>query len=147
MLASAWWLSGTDDRLGANLPRARVLAPAGAVVLLFLLLNIEIADFYATGPEIMFRFGASIQQDLTYTIGWLVFGLALLACGIVMHSRPARIASLALLTVTTFKCFLYDLSSLEGLYRVGSFVGLAVALALVALAIQRFVLTAPGHDS
>ena len=57
------------------LPRASSLLPAGAVILLFLLLNIEIADFYATGPEITFRFGVTLAQDLTYTIGWLVFGL------------------------------------------------------------------------
>jgi len=47
--------------------------------LLFFLLNIEIADFYATGPEITFRFGAGVSQDLTYTIGWLFFGMLLLA--------------------------------------------------------------------
>jgi uncharacterized membrane protein len=42
--------------------------------------------------------------------------------------------------VTTFKCFLYDLSSLEGLARIGSFVGLAISLALVSVALQKFVL-------
>ncbi len=46
-----------------------------ACILLFLLLNIEIADFYCDGPEITFRFGVTLAQDLTYTIGWLVFGL------------------------------------------------------------------------
>ena len=115
-------------------------------ILLFLLLNIEIADFYATGPEIMFRFGSGIAQDLTYTIGWLLFGLATLACGILLHNRAARIASVVLITVTTLKCFLYDLSSLGGLYRVGAFVGLALSLTLVSLALQKFVLTS-GKES
>ena len=46
-----------------------------------------------------------------------------------------------LIAVTTFKAFLYDLSSLEGLYRVASFVGLAISLALVSLALQKYVLT------
>jgi uncharacterized membrane protein len=41
------------------------------------------------------------------------------------------------------KCFLYDLSSLGGLYRVASFVGLALSLALVSLALQKFVLSKP----
>ena len=61
----------------------------------------------------MFRFGVTIAQDLTYTIGWLVFGLGMLAAGILLRSRPARIASVAMIAVTTFKCFLYDLGSLE----------------------------------
>jgi uncharacterized membrane protein len=146
MFVAAWWLSRTDDEVHERLPRPHHVLPAAGGILLFLLLNIEIADFYATGPEIMFRFGAGIAQDLTYTIGWLVFGLATLACGIVLHNRPARIASVVLITVTTLKCFLYDLSSLGGLYRVGAFVGLALSLTLVSLALQKFVLT-PGKET
>lgn len=123
--------------------RARRLAGpfAGAgTVLLFLLLNIEIADYYAAGPTIIFNFSANLAQDLTYTIGWALFSLALLAAGIMLHNRPCRIASIALLTTTVAKCFLHDLGRLGGLYRVGSFVGLAVSLALVAIVLQKFVL-------
>ena len=88
----------------------------------------------------MFRFGATVAQDLTYTIGWLVFGMGLLAAGITLGNRSARVAAVTLIAVTTFKCFLYDLSSLEGLARVASFVGLAISLALVSVALQKFVL-------
>jgi uncharacterized membrane protein len=143
MGAAAWWLSDTSDRVVDGLPRVSRVLPAAVVILLFMLLNIEIADFYSTGPQIAFRFGATVSQDLTYTIGWLGFGMLLLAVGISVHNRPARIAAVALVAVTTFKCFLYDLASLEGLYRVASFVGLAVALALVSLALQKFVLARP----
>ena len=111
-----------------------------AGLLLFLLLNIEIADAFATGPTVVFRLGAGLAQDLTYTLGWLVFGLGLLAVGIFSRSHAARVAALGLITVTVVKGFLYDLSSLGGLYRVGSFVGLAVSLALVSIALQKYVL-------
>jgi hypothetical protein len=147
MLVAAWWLAKTDDSVREGLPRVSHLLPVGAVILLFLLLNIEIADFYATGPEITFRFGAAVSQDLTYTIGWLLFGLFLLTAGIYMHARPARVAAVVMIAVTTFKCFLYDLGSLGGLYRVGSLVGLAVSLALVALALQKFVLVKPSREA
>ena len=123
------------------------MLPALATVLLFLLLNIEIADYYATGPAITFRFGVSVSQDLTYTIGWLAFGMTLLGAGIYLHNRPARIAAVGLIAVTAFKCFLYDLASLGGLYRVASFVGLAIALALVSLVLQKYVLAKPGGTS
>jgi uncharacterized membrane protein len=115
---------------------------AAGVLLLFLLLNIEIADFYSTGATIMFRFTATLAQDLTYTLGWAVFAVALLACGIALRNQPARIASLALLVITILKCFMHDFGRLGGLYRVASFVGLAICLALVALALQKFVLSA-----
>ncbi len=146
-LAAAWWFSKTEDRLAGWLPRSSSVLSAGAVVLLFLVLNIEIADFYATGQEIMFRFGDSVPQDLTYTIGWLIFGMILLGACIYLHNRIGRIAALVLVAVTTCKCFLYDLSSLGGLYRVASFVGLAMSLALVSVALQKYVLAKPEEPS
>ncbi len=142
MFLAAWWLSKTDDSVVGGLRASRLL-PAGAAILLFLLLNIEIADYYATGPEITFRFGAAVSQDLTYTIGWLVFGMIMLAVGIYLHARAARVAAVTLIAITTCKCFLYDLGSLGGLYRIASLVGLAISLSLVALAIQKYVLAKP----
>ena len=142
MILAGWWLSLTDDTVAGTVRVSRLL-PAAAGVLLFVVLNIEIADYFATGPEITFRFGAGVSQDLTYTIGWLLFGMGLLAIGIWLRNHAARVAAVMLIAVTTFKCFLYDLRSLGGLYRVGSFVGLAIALALVSLALQKFVLARP----
>jgi uncharacterized membrane protein len=79
---------------------------------------------------------------LTYTLGWAVFAVALLATGILLRNQPARIASLALLVITIFKCFIHDLARLGGLYRVASLVGLALCLAVVAVVFQKFVLSA-----
>jgi uncharacterized membrane protein len=143
-VCAARWLAGTT---GDSSParHAPVGLYAGGGILLFLLLNIEIADFFATGPAIVFRFGAGLAQDFTYTVAWLVFGLGLLAVGIMGRSWATRIAALALITVTVVKGFLYDLSSLGGLYRVGSFAGLAISLALVSIALQKFVLARGGE--
>jgi uncharacterized membrane protein len=58
-----------------------------------------------------------------------------------VHSQPARIASLLLLIATIFKCFIHDLDRLGELYHVASFVGLGVCLVPVAVARQKFVLT------
>ena len=141
MLLAGWLLSKTDDVLVPKTPRVSSLLPAGGAVLLFLLLNIEIADFFATGPTITFNFTATIAQDLTYTLGWAVFAVGLLAAGIALRVRPARIAAIGLLAVAVMKAFLHDLGRLGGLYRVSSFVGLAICLSLVAVALQKFVLT------
>jgi uncharacterized membrane protein len=145
MFVAAWWFLQTDDELvavGEWSPTASLLLPPAGVILLFLLLNIEIADFYSTGTEISFRFGVNIAQDLTYTVGWLIFGLCLLAAGIYLHNRPGRVAAVTLIAITMFKAFLYDMGSLGGLYRVASLVGLAISLSLVALALQKYVLQA-----
>ncbi len=142
LIFGGWLLSRTKDALFRSWPRMSTLLPAGGTILLFLLLNIEIADFYSTGSRITFHFTAKLAQDLTYTLGWALFAVALLAVGIVIKNQPARIASLALLVITIFKCFIHDLARLGGLYLVASLVGLAICLALVALALQKFVLSA-----
>jgi uncharacterized membrane protein len=147
MFVAAWWLSATSDKLLARLPRLSVLLPAAGVILLFLLLNIEIADFYSIGPTIVFRFGSTVSQDLTYTIGWLAFGLLLLVAGIYTKSRAARITAVALIAITTLKCFVYDLRSLRGLYLVGSLTGLALSLVLVSIALKKYVLSKPRDAS
>ncbi|MBI4237028.1 MAG: DUF2339 domain-containing protein [Deltaproteobacteria bacterium] len=136
--ASVAWRRTHDVVRGAV--RGRALVAAAGAVLLFLLLNIEVADYYSSGATITFNFSGSIAQDLSYTLAWGCFAVALLAAGIMLRNRPTRLTALVLMTVTIFKGFLHDLWRLGGLYRVGTFVGLAVCLALVALALQRFVL-------
>jgi uncharacterized membrane protein len=144
MLFAAWSLLKTDDETLPGLPRASTLLKAGGTIILFLLLNIEIADYFATGRTITFNFSGTLVQDLTYTLGWGLFAVALLAAGIALSSHAARVAALGLLVITVLKCFLHDLARLTGLYRVASFVGLAICLALVAIVLQRFVLAKPA---
>jgi len=132
--------------------RLRYALPAlGAcgTLLLFFVLNIEIADFYSTGKTLTFNFfSSSLAQDLTYTIGWALFAVGLLIAGIVLHSRGTRLTAIVLLLVTIFKCFLHDLGRLGGLYRVGSLLGLAISIVLVAVLLQRFVTRpAPAEET
>lgn len=143
LLAGAWLLRRTEDRLAAGLPRLSTLLSAAGGVLLFLLLNIEIADFFSTGPTLTFSFlsgRATLAEGLTYTLGWGIFALALLVTGIAARSRGTRIAAIALLVLTVLKGFLLDSSALSGLYRVASYLVLAMCLLAVAVLIQKFVL-------
>jgi hypothetical protein len=109
-------------------------------VLAFLLLNIEIADYFsAPGPRLTFDFSASFAQDMVYTLAWGLFALALLAVGFKIRHAGTRYAGMGLLIVTLVKLFLHDLWRLGGLYRIGSFVGLAVVLIVVSFIYQRFL--------
>ncbi len=141
---AAWLLARGDDRLaGTALPRLSMLAASGGVVLLFLLVNIEIADFFSKGASLTFGFltgQATLAEDLTYTLAWALFAIALFAAGIVRPNQPVRIAGIVLLLVAVLKGFVHDLAQLGGLYRVGSFAGLGVCLALMAVLIQKYVL-------
>ena len=134
-------LKGLDDRLPWGLPGLAKPLVVGGAVLLFLLLNIEIADSFSVGPALTFNLGSGgLAQDLSYTIGWTVYAILMLMAGIVARNRSTRLAAILLLTVTVLKAFLHDLHHLEGLYRVGSFVGLAMSLSLVAVILQKFAL-------
>jgi uncharacterized membrane protein len=131
-----------DER--ARMPFVLPALNGSGAVLLFFLLNIEIADFYSTGPTLTFNFfSSSLAQDLTYTMGWAAFAVAMLIIGIVMRSRGARVAALILLVITILKCFLHDLGRLGGLYRVVSLLGLAMSLVLVGILLQKFVMMRP----
>jgi uncharacterized membrane protein len=130
------WSPATEHYLEVKI---RPLLYSLSAVLVFLLLNIEIADFFSTGKSLTFEFGRSFGQDLTYSLAWALFGLAVLLVGIRVSSRGARSAALILIAVTTLKLFFYDLWSLGQLYRVAAFVGLAVVLILVSTLYQRFI--------
>ena len=109
-------------------------------ILLFLLTNIEIADFFSTGSAITFNFSGNFAQDMTYSISWGLFAIATLITGIRANAKGARYASLALLIITIFKVFLHDLwRSWAASTASGSFIGLAVGLMLVSFLYQRFL--------
>jgi hypothetical protein len=124
------------------------LASSAGTILLFLLVNIEIADFWSTGTTLTFQIlSASLKQDLTYTIVWALFAIALLVAGLLLRARGARVAAIVLLLVTVLKCFLHDLARLGGLYRVGSLLGLALSLVIVGMLLQRFVIQQPEDEA
>lgn len=112
-------------------------------VLAFLLLNIEIADYFAEGAALTFQFSGNFARDMVYSIGWAVFALILLVSGIWRQLPGARYAALALLTVTLLKLFIHDLSQLGQLHRIGAFVAVAVILIFASFLYQRFVTFGP----
>lgn len=109
------------------------------VILLFLLLNIEVADYFSVGPTLTFSFSGNFARDMTYSIAWALFALGLIVVGMQMKQRAARYAGVALLGVTLAKLFLHDLSDLDELYRIGAFISVAVILIAASFIYQRFL--------
>ena len=137
LLAGGRLLAAPRHRvLGLNAPP--LLYTLGTI-LAFLLLNIEIADYFADGPRLAFDFSGNFARDMTYSIAWALFAVALLIIGIHRKLRAVRYASIALIGVTLLKLFLHDLSRLGQLYRIGAFMGVAVILMLASWLYQRFL--------
>jgi uncharacterized membrane protein len=114
------------------------LCSLGAI-LTFLLLNIEIADYFSIGPTLTFSFSGNFARDMTYSIAWALYAFALLLIGMRQKTRWVRYSGLALLVVTLAKLFLHDLSSLSQLYRIGAFIGVAIILIVASFVYQRFL--------
>jgi uncharacterized membrane protein len=122
----------------ASLNTQPILFTLGTV-LAFLLLNIEIADFFsAPGSSLTFQFSGNFARDMTYSIAWALFALILLIIGIWKKIPGARYSALGLLSVTILKLFFHDLAQLNQLYRIGALIGVAVIAMLASLAYQRF---------
>ncbi|MFA5264866.1 MAG: DUF2339 domain-containing protein [Opitutaceae bacterium] len=128
--------------LGVNTPP---LLNSLGTILAFLLLNIEIADFFSEpGAAVLtFEFSGNFGRDMTCTIAWALFALALLLVCIARQLRSGRYAALALLGVALLKLFFHDLARLEALYRVGALFAVAVIAIVASFAYQRFL---PGNE-
>jgi uncharacterized membrane protein len=138
MFLAAWWLDRPRQILaGINL---RGLFATLGGILLFLLLNIEIADAF-TPPgsrSIVLEFSGNFGRDMTYSISWGLFALALLGIGFGMRSKYTRYAGIGLLAVTLLKLFFHDLAQLDSLYRIGALIVVALTALAASFLYQRF---------
>jgi uncharacterized membrane protein len=78
-------------------------------------------------------------EQYSYSIAWLVFGVVLLAIGVLFNSQRARLASAAVIALTILKAFLIDMSALTGVYRALSFMGLGLVLVAIGWLYQRIL--------
>ena len=105
-------------------------------------MTIEIADYFSKGLTLTFSFSGNFARDMTYTIAWSLFALALLVFGIGKKVRAVRFAAIALLLVAFAKLFLHDLDSLNQLYRIGAFIAVAIIAIVASFIYQKFL--SPG---
>jgi len=77
-------------------------------------------------------------QQLVLSSVWLFYSVALMIAGLWRRAQGLRIMAIILFGITILKIFIYDLSFLETLYRIFSFVGLGVILLGVSYLYQRY---------
>ena len=114
-----------------------VTAAATALALALGYISLEICRLYH-GP-VLTEGPTSDAEQYTYSAVWLLFGVALLGGGLWLRSLPLRIASAAVLVLTVLKVFLIDMSSLTGIYRALSFLGLGAVLIGIGWLYQRLL--------
>jgi uncharacterized membrane protein len=118
-------------------------AAIAAVALALAYLTLQVTRFYH-GP-VLTAGATSDAEQYTYSAVWLAFGVALLAAGIWLRSRPVRFASAAVTILTVLKVFLVDMSNLTGIYQALSFIGLGIVLLGIGWFYQRLLFRPIAH--
>jgi uncharacterized membrane protein len=115
----------------------RAVAAVTSVALALMFLSLEVARAYQ-GPVVSFG-PVSAAEQYTYSAVWLTFGVVLLLVGIALGSKPARLASAAVLLLTVAKVFVVDMDALTGVWRALSFIGLGLVLVGIGYLYQRLL--------
>jgi uncharacterized membrane protein len=114
----------------------RYLAPAVSLlglVLIFVLINLEVVDFYSARRYLEFTTERPLARDLTMSVAWALYATVLLVIGFWRERQTLRFLSLGFLGLTVAKVFLYDLSTLAGIYRVLALLALGIVSIAVSL--------------
>ena len=132
------------DRAGHVGEEERSVAPALVVVanvLAVVALSAEAAGYFDAGRVALTDTGRlrdlGLAKQLSLSVVWALYGAGLLLAGRVWGVRLLRVMSLALLSLTTLKVFFWDLSSLDRVYRIISFIVLGAILLAVSYLYQK----------
>ena len=129
LLAARWW----PEQLSRFWKNS--LAAMG-IIILFWLLNIEIAHWFADG-RLSFEFTGRLAEALAYTLGWALFGGACIALGLSRGKNALSKAGAGVITLALIKFFLSDIWRLEALYRIIGLFALAIILIAASFWYQR----------
>lgn len=128
-------------------PLAAGLAGLAALLVVFVWINLAIADWFSPADQLRLLAARSPAEKLVLSIAWALYAVVLLVLGVRLKVGSLRWASLVLLMITIGKIFLYDVGELSDLYRVGALLGLALSLIAVSLVYQRFVFRRPVEET
>jgi uncharacterized membrane protein len=116
---------------------ASTIAGSFAAILAFAGVTLQVTQAFRGG---VLAGGAAGEAELyAYSAGWILFSLALLAIGVRSRAKVPRVASAVVMGLAIVKVFLFDTGQLDGLYRVGSLLGLGATLLTLTYVYQRWV--------
>ncbi len=122
-------------------------ATVAAHVLAVVALSAEAVGYFATragAVDALALRDVRLAQQLALSLVWAVYGGGLLLFGYLKINRLLRVLGLLLLSLTTLKVFFLDLSALDRIYRIISFIVLGAILLAVSYLYQKNLRRASG---
>ena len=149
-----WLVVRTYARSGEafeEAPLVRPVATVAANLLAIIALSAQAAGFYDAqiaegvshaGKESLNGLPGPLRdlelaKQLSLSVVWALYASGLFVAGRVRNLRLLRVMALALLSLTTLKVFFLDLSSLDRVYRIISFIMLGAILLVVSYFYQQ----------
>lgn len=143
----AWYGARRNDDLGRQ---GTAIAIVALNLLALIALSREVADYYSRalmaassrpgtwiGGEWSSTRNIAIARDFTFSALWMAYGAMLMVVGFWRRSAFIRWQALALISATTVKVFIYDVSQLDRGYRILSFIVLGALLLAISFGYQR----------
>ena len=124
---------------GRRPPVYRAALAISGLLMLLGWITLSVRQLYQ-GTHLALWQGMSQAENYSYSVAWLLFGIGLLTLGLLRQSRPLRLASAGFVLLAVLKAFLYDMSTLEGIFRAASFMGLGAVLIGIGILYQRLIL-------
>ncbi len=131
LAAGLWRRAGLAG--GSPVPQGGLWALGGALILFGV--TAEIRRYFEL--KTFSAYTASLASSLAVSAWWLIFAAALVGLGFRRNLKPARVAGLGVAGLAVIKVLIFDLSSLDALYRVGSVFILGLVFLLLAYLYHR----------
>jgi uncharacterized membrane protein len=143
-------VAGRYAALGRDLP-GRAELPIGAAIILAAVLGLVVLTEQINGAFGLYAWqrqdeagpmaagAADLARQVTLSITWAAYAVALLVAGIARRYPPVRYLAIVLFAATIAKVFFIDLAQLDRVYRILSVIGLGVLLLVASYLYQRFM--------
>ena len=124
--------------IGAD--RTAAIYGIAGFVLAFVWLTLEVRHgFHGSVMALGGGRDVSERESYAYSIAWLAYAGVLVGLGLWRAVAALRYASLVVLVLAVFKVFVIDMSTLDGLWRALSFLGLGSVLVAIGFFYQRIM--------
>ncbi|GAA4360088.1 DUF2339 domain-containing protein [Kangiella marina] len=127
-------------------PKSRSFAFKVSGFALFLFITLEIRHLWK-GSDMLLTYSTGHGELYTYSVVWMLLAIAAVLFGANWQNKLLNKTGMALLAVVIGKIFLIDMSGLDGLWRVASFMGLGLALLGLAWLYRRVTTDTDNNTS